>query len=72
MTDATERCPCGRPLHYGDPAIRRLVDGFVAALGPTLRVTVGGQTWLVARHYIALHGLRGAEVASLGFPEVTA
>lgn len=68
MTTA-ERCPCGRPLHYGSEQAQQAVEDIIAAKGPLIRVTVGGRTWTVPRHYIALHGLRGDEVASLGFEE---
>jgi hypothetical protein len=65
-----ELCHCGRPLHYRRvedwEAVQRLVD----TLGPTIRVTVDGRTWLVPRHYIALHGLRGDQVERLGFTEI--
>lgn len=67
----TERCHCGRPLHYSSPEIRADVERLIAELGPLINVTVGGRTWRVPRHYIALHGLLGAEVATLGFEEIT-
>lgn len=63
-------CACGRPLHYRDPQIQAAVERLIAALGPTIRVTVGGRSWEVPRHYIALHGLKAAELPFLGFPEV--
>lgn len=62
-------CHCGRPLHYSDPTARRLVERLVADLGPDMEVVAGGRTWLVPRHYIALHGLRAAEIPELGFKE---
>ena len=64
-------CHCGRPLHYTDPAVRGWVEHLIETLGPDVVVThADGRAWLVPRHFIALHGLKGAEVASLGFPEV--
>jgi hypothetical protein len=63
-------CPCGKPLHYTDPGVEREVAAVVEEKGEFQRVTVNGRTWLVSRHYIALHGLKGSEVASLGFQEV--
>jgi hypothetical protein len=42
----------------------------IKQLGRETRVKVNGRTWLVDRHYIALHGLKASEVASLGFTEV--
>ncbi len=66
----TERCACGRPLHYSDPRVEALVRDLVARLGPTMPVSTGGRTWLVPRHYIALHGLNADELPRLGFTEV--
>ena len=65
-----ERCACGHPLHYSDPKIRGAVERMIAARGPEIPVTVGQRTWLVPRHYIALHGLKSWELPMLGFPEV--
>jgi len=65
-----ELCYCGLPLHYTDPEIQRSVERLVRELGTHTRVTVSGRTWLVPRHYIALHGLRAAELPMLGFEEI--
>lgn len=65
-----EMCHCGRRLHYVNHEARRMVEEQVAALGPTIPVTVEGRTWIVSRHYIALHGLKAWELPELGFPEV--
>lgn len=62
-------CPCGRPLHYSDPKIQAAVESLIKALGPTIPVTVGGRTWKVPRHYIALHGIKAVELPFLGFEE---
>jgi hypothetical protein len=72
---ALDRCPCGRPWrHYRDPDIGEGVAALIRRLGPVQRVTVGAagewRTWLVARDYIALHGLRGDALPDLGFPEL--
>jgi hypothetical protein len=64
-------CACGLPMHYSDPAAYEAVQRQVDLHGPNINVTLGGRTWSVPRHYIALHGLKGADVAGLGFPEVT-
>jgi hypothetical protein len=66
----TERCPCGRPLHYTDPETERVIREFIAELGEDIPITVGDRTWLVSRHYIALHGVKASELPALGFPEV--
>lgn len=58
-----ERCACGKPLHYSTPEFQRTVERVVALLGPVVRVTVvGGPTYEVPRHYIALHGLKAGEL----------
>ena len=64
-----QQCHCGKPLHYTDPVIQGIVQRQVDALGDYLLVTVSGKTWLVPRHYIALHGIKGSEVHELGFEE---
>lgn len=64
-----EHCACGRPLHYTDPTVRAFVEAVIARQGPTIKVTVlGGRTYLVPRHYLALHGVKAAELPQLGFP----
>lgn len=65
-------CACGRPLHYlnslNEAAMNRAIkeagDEFVPVK------VVGGKTYRVQRHYIALHGLNARELPSLGFREV--
>ena len=62
---AETHCACGAPLHYADPWVRRAVEQLVAVHGPTVQVTVPGGAWHVPRHWIALHGLRAAELPAL-------
>jgi hypothetical protein len=67
------KCHCGQPLHYSDARFREIMDEITAALGQY--VTVHGpdrRRWRVQRHYIALHGIKGKELATLGFEEVFA
>jgi hypothetical protein len=67
----TELCHCGKPLHYTDPAVEQRVRKLIAELGEYVTVSIFDErTWLVPRHYIALHGIRGWEVPQLGFVEV--
>lgn len=67
-----ELCHCGKPaLHYNNPHVKEMMLRMVETYGPTVNVTVGKRTWIVPRHYIALHGLVAAELPSLGFPEIT-
>ena len=71
MTPPEERCHCGRLLHYSDAGIRAYVEDMIARLGPTVPVkNAAGRSFLVPRHFIALHGLKEAELATLGFPEL--
>lgn len=70
MVAMSEMCHCGKPLHYTNPVMQGVVTELIEATGPYITVTVAGRTWLVQRHYIALHGLTAAEVASLGFREI--
>ena len=69
-----ELCACGQRLHYQDPANYAKVAALVRELGSDLPVTVGRRTWMVPRHFIALHGLRAADLPELaliyGFTEV--
>lgn len=65
------RCHCGRPLHYKDPLLRKQLEDLVSKLGPNVEVAYEGRTYLVPRHYIALHGIKGVDISSLGFTEVT-
>jgi hypothetical protein len=58
-------------LHYSDAEIRKIIERLIEREGPTILVTVDQRSWLVPRHYIALHGLRATEIASLGFEEVS-
>jgi hypothetical protein len=63
-------CACGRPLHYENDTIREQMEQLVAENGEHIKVTRQSRTWLVPRHYIALHGLNAEELPFLGFEEV--
>jgi len=65
-----ELCHCGKPLHYEDPEARAFVERLIELKGSHTLITVAGRTWLVARHYIALHGVKAAELPTLGFKEI--
>lgn len=66
------RCHCGRLLHYSDPKIRAQVEALIELSGSEyLPVTVNGRTWLVQKHYIALHGIKAWGLPHLGFQEIT-
>lgn len=63
-------CLCGKPVHYSDKQLEKMMNDLVEQLGPYINVTVDGRTWRVPRHYIALHGIKGKDVSKLGFQEV--
>ncbi len=71
MSPETQLCHCGRPLHYTNEKIARVATDLVERLGEFMPVTVDGRTWLVQRHYIALHGITAATLPLLGFKEIT-
>lgn len=61
-------------MHYKDPKKRKMVEDLCKELGENIPVNYGSRTWLVPRHFIALHGLKGNELEWLaykyGFKEV--
>lgn len=70
MTGVVEMCHCGQPLHYTNRDIERMVRSLIAETDEYVVVRCAGRSWKVQRHYIALHGLRGADIPSLGFEEI--
>jgi hypothetical protein len=64
-------CHCGRPLHYTNRRYFEIIEEIIGQLGECVRMTADdGRTWLVPRHYIALHGVKNQELSCLGFEEV--
>lgn len=65
----TTKCVCGLPLHYTKDEegckLHTMVEAFVHRLGPDTPVTTPSGTWMVPRHYIALHGIRGSTLAEI-------
>lgn len=48
-----------------------MIEQLIATDGsPDLPVQYGSRTWIVPKHYIALHGIKGAGLPQLKFPEV--
>lgn len=67
-------CHCGKPLHYSTPEQQAAVERMIEEAGgdPYISVTVPDKgTYRVQRHYIALHGLKAAEIDELGFEKVS-
>jgi hypothetical protein len=58
-------CSCGLPLHYASAQTRRQIERLVETSGPFVVVTTREGSWWVPRHYVALHGLRAAELPNL-------
>ncbi len=64
-------CACGQPLHYTDPEAQAAVEHLVEKLGEFQPITVLGYgTWLVQRHYIALHGIKAAELPGSAWEKI--
>lgn len=72
QTKEITNCFCGKPLHYSDPAKKKMLDDLSAELGEfiTVKNISDGKEYKVQRHYIALHGIKGKDLASLGFEEI--
>jgi hypothetical protein len=58
-------CACGRELHYDSPFVEALVQDSVDAHGPTVPVQTKVGTWLVPKHYYALHGVEAGLLPAL-------
>lgn len=66
------KCHCGEELHYTDMERKEAVEALIKRFGEFIEVKADGRTWKVQRHYIALHGIKGKDLATLGFEEVVA
>lgn len=64
-------CHCGQPLHYQNPEIERIMHELVATKGEFIKVTHAGtgRSYLVPRHFIALHKLEADKLPEYGFQE---
>jgi hypothetical protein len=65
-----ELCACGLPLHYADPIAEAWVRRLIAQEGEFITVTTPEGTWKVPRHFIALHGLRAADLPKCNFERI--
>lgn len=59
-----EYCWCGKTLHYTDKKLEKVMKFMVAELGINMEVTdaLTNKTYIVPRHYIALHGINQAQL----------
>jgi hypothetical protein len=64
-------CHCGQPLHYTDKELEAQVRHIVERFGEYIPIQVEDHTYLVQRHFIALHGIKGKDISKLGFREAT-
>lgn len=66
------KCYCGKPLHYTDERLKEYMQKLIAEHGEYATVTClrTDKKYKVQRHYIALHSIKGHELAGLGFEEV--
>lgn len=62
-------CHCGEPLHYGSKEVEKQINSLVEKNGRYIKVTAAysGISYKVDRHFIALHGLKGSDLATSGF-----
>lgn len=58
-------CACGKPLHYSDQTLQSHMQKLTDELGEFVKILVDGKTYLVQRHYCALHGFKAAEAPEL-------
>lgn len=63
--ESIRMCACGRPLHYTNVESRAYVERMVQRLGEHVLVTMPTESYLVPRHYIALHGIKATELSTL-------
>jgi hypothetical protein len=61
----TERCPCGKPLHYADARQEQYIRQLILGFGPTVVVRTPQGAWQVPRHYLALHPITAAGLPAL-------
>jgi hypothetical protein len=65
-----EKCYCGLPLHYQDKNIEAEMIKLVKEEGSHVPVVAGGHTFMVPRHFIALHGIKSETLKFMGFEEI--
>ncbi len=57
-------CPCGQ-IHELSAGMRVAYENVTWGLPPTMLVEVAGERWRVPRIFIAVHGLKAAELPEL-------
>lgn len=63
VEEESVNCACGLSLHYSDPEIERYMTWLTETKGEFQKITIPPYgSWMVQRHYIALHGISGPEL----------
>jgi hypothetical protein len=70
MTIKPGYCACGRPLHYNNKDVERIVKRYAEKLGEMVEIAAPSGTFLVQRHYIALHGVGAKDLNRLAIDGV--
>jgi isopentenyldiphosphate isomerase len=70
MTIKPGYCACGKPLHYINKNVEKIVRRYAKELGEMVEITAPSGTFLVQRHYIALHGIEAKDLNSLAIDGV--
>lgn len=76
MSKLADLCACGQPLHYTNAATETYIKAMIRKLGECVQVRMldGDDVYLVPRHYIALHGIKGRTLPAVaeqyGFKKV--
>ena len=69
----TDKCHCGKPLHYTSKAVEDVVNEIIKAKGTRfvdIEQIETGKIYKVDIHYIALHGVKGNLLDTYGFEEI--
>ena len=59
-----DACPCGE-IHELSAAARAAYENVICDLEPDVRIKVPGGCWRVPRIFVAVHGLKAAELPAL-------
>jgi len=74
LKPAIDTCPCGLPLHYENRREQAMVEALIDKFGEAMAVRTTTGSWLVSRHFAALHGIDAstlaAEAARYGFAQI--
>jgi hypothetical protein len=70
MTIKPGYCACGEPLHYQNKVVEKVVMDYIEKLGEMVEIVVPSGTFLVQRHYVALHGVEAKDLDRLAIDGV--